>query len=425
MKCKKTVICAAAAVLAALLSAAFCSCGAITEIIKSALEELSIPGLDGESSQETEEDISYENPLLSSVDETYDPWEYSDGGPEQSSEEESEREEESSIQSQVSKPEETNAIPFSKEPEIPAYTLPNETFPDELEKEASGIIDSAICRAIAVVSVYKDERHSYVSYAFDFDANGFVGGLTSRQKSLYATLIDYAESFTEFEYKQSEYGGDILTDVLTVAKPLTLTRPDIDSYFSFRPGSTLTSILSTYFDPYKDSNCSVADGDVKMSKVKHDAELLQRIIKRVVRKMPEGLTTYDKYLYLASVISAQNTYSSDPDNCYTPFGALVGGKSVCEGYSRAFLLLCREANLWCAYRFGMPKGGGHIWNMIKLDTGIYNVDVTWCDAYEPGTKKWFKYFIKTDSDFVSDGHNANDGVKGTGNFEPDPFQSGK
>ena len=259
MKCKKTVICAAAAVLAALLSAAFCSCGAITEIINSALEELSIPGLDGESSQETEEDISYENPLLSSVDETYDPWEYSDGGPEQSSEEESEREEESSIQSQVSKPEETNAIPFSKEPEIPAYTLPNETFPDELEKEASGIIDSAICRAIAVVSVYKDERHSYVSYAFDFDANGFVGELTSRQKSLYATLIDYAESFTEFEYKQSEYCGDILTDVLTVAKPLTLTRPDIDSYFSFRPGSTLTSILSTYFDPYKDSNYSRFD----------------------------------------------------------------------------------------------------------------------------------------------------------------------
>ncbi|MBO4794455.1 MAG: hypothetical protein J5547_00065, partial [Clostridia bacterium] len=63
MKCKKTVICAAAAVLAALLSAALSSCGAITEIINSALEELSIPGLDGESSQETEEDISYENPL--------------------------------------------------------------------------------------------------------------------------------------------------------------------------------------------------------------------------------------------------------------------------------------------------------------------------------------------------------------------------
>lgn len=322
-------------------------------------------------------------------------------------------------------PEPEPAIPFAAAPEIPEYVMPAETFADSLEKEAADIIDGAICRAIAVVSVYKDERHSKASYAFDYDANGFVKELSNKQKALYERLIGYAESFKTFEYTQDEYGGDLITDALTVAKPLSLTRPDIDSYFTFSPAGGFSSIIDSYFDPYKDSNSSVKNGKAKMEDIKHGAKLLQRIIERVVRKMPADLTTYDKYLYLATVVSAQNSYDSSDANCFTPFGALVCGKSVCEGYSRAFLLLCREADLWCAYRFGIPKGGGHIWNMIKLDTGIYNVDITWSDNYETGSKNWFYYFVKPDASFAADGHNANEGVKGTGTFEPNPFEKSK
>ena len=322
-------------------------------------------------------------------------------------------------------PEPEPAIPYTAAPEIPEYVMPAETFADPLEKEAAKLIDAAICRAIAVVSVYKDDRHSTVSYAFDYDANGFVKELSANQKLLYERLIEYADGFKKFEITQDEYGGDLISDALTVSKPLSLTRPDIDSYFTFSPAGGFSSIVDSYFDPYKDSNSSVKNGKAKMSDIKHGAQLLQRMIERVVRKMPADLTTYDKYLYLATVVAAQNAYDSSNANCFTPFGALVGGKSVCEGYSRAFLLLCREADLWCAYRFGIPKGGGHIWNMIKLDTGIYNVDITWSDNYETGSKKWFYYFIKPDSAFVTDGHNANDGVKGTGTFEPNPFEKGK
>ena len=414
------------------------SCEKILDALVSAAEEYvasqaaSEPEEDPEHSNAavSEEEASFEDEYSEDEDES-DEWLESEDDESWYRDESEDEDDESMVPEPVSQapsepePEPVPSIPFASEQEIPEYVMPAETFPDKLEKEASEIIDAAICRAIAVVSVYKDDRHSNVSYAFDYDANGFVKALDKNQKALYERLIDYAENFKSFEYSQSEYSGDLITDVLTVAKPLELTRPDIDSYFSFNPSGTLSSILDSYFDPYKDANYNVKNGKAKLEDIKHGIELLHRIIERVVRKMPADLSTYDKYLYLATVVCAQNTYSATPDNCYTPFGALVTGSSVCEGYSRAFLLLCREANLWCAYRFGMPKGGGHIWNMIKLDTGIYNVDVTWCDTYETGTKKWFKYFIKSDPDFVSDGHNANDGVKGTGSFEPNPFEKSK
>ena len=420
MKGTRIKLLAVFAALLTVLSLCLCSCEQIIDALVSAAEGY---GSALESSQEEEtssgsgiQNETAEEPSYiyseSYPDEDSDPWGEDD-------------EDESSAPEPVSEPEPEPAIPFTAAPDIPEYTLPAETFPDQLEREASEIIDRAICRAIAVVSVYKDDRHSDDSYAFDYDANGFVKELNDDQESLYRAFIAYAGKFKDFEITQSDYNGDLISDVLTISKPLSLTRPDIDSYFSFTPSGTFSSVQSSYFDPYRDANYSVKDGDTDKESVRHAIKLLQRIVKRVVAKMPEGLSTYDKYLYLATVVAEQNHYDSTPDNCFTPFGALVCGKSVCEGYTRAFLLLCREADLWCAYRFGMPKGGGHIWNMIKLDTGIYNVDITWSDNYETGSKKWFKYFIKSDSDFVTDGHNANDGVKGTGAFEPDPFQSSR
>ena len=315
-----------------------------------------------------------------------------------------------------------NVIPFRSVPDFPTYKLPKETFTDPIEKEASEIIDGAIERAIATVNVVKDDRHSTKTYAYEYDANGYEKDFTNAQKNLLAELVRHAEKFESFTMKGSDYQGDLLVDALTVSKALMLNHPDIDAYFDFKLVGW-DDLRDRYFDMNKDANASVENGKVDLETVKHQASLLDHVIKRIVSKMPAGLTTYDKYFYLASVICEQCTYDTDmtADNRFTPFGALISGKCVCEGYSRAFLLLCREANLWCAYRNGKPGGGGHIWNMVKLDSGIYNVDVTWCDSRDPHSKNWYKYFMKTDEDFVNDGHAADEGVKGTGKYEPNPY----
>lgn len=329
-----------------------------------------------------------------------------------------------------------NAIPFSRTPEIASYVLPAEQIGDPVEKEASEIIDEAIAKAISYVNAMKDERHSFESFSFDADANGYIAKLNKTEKQYYDILVAAANRCESIKITESEYPGDLKDFYFAVYEPMTYCEPAISSYFtidveSYIPFTEDISQLTThyrsvydrYFDPDHDPNTDVSSGRVSMEKVRHDAELLDRVVKRIVRFMPQGLSTYDRYYYLAAVLSEQVSYDLRPENCFSAYGALIGGRAVCEGYTTAYYLLCREANLWCAYRDGLPEGQGHTWNMIKLDSGIYNVDVTWCDGYgKPYEKDWYDCFAKSDKVFQDDGHNATAGVEGTGNYEPGPYE---
>ena len=115
-----------------------------------------------------------------------------------------------------------------------------------------------------------------------------------------------------------------------------------------------------------------------------------------------GLSTYDKYRYLAAVLS----YATDYDyGCIggwqngTAYGAIWGGHSICEGYSKGFMVLCQQADLWCVCIEGVVDGTAHMWNMVQLDTGLCHVDVTWADGQgDPGSELWLANFMQTEEE---------------------------
>lgn len=76
------------------------------------------------------------------------------------------------------------------------------------------------------------------------------------------------------------------------------------------------------------------------------------------------------------------------------YSALVNKKSVCAGYARAYQYLLQQLGIPCYYCTGYA-GEDHAWNIVKLDTGYYNVDVTWDDTETPT----YDYFNKTDAEF--------------------------
>jgi hypothetical protein len=343
-------------------------------------------------------------------------------------------------------------IPYIQPPEIVPYTLPKENFTDPLEKDASDIIDGAIAKAISYVNAMKDNRHSDISYSYDIDSDKYYSALDANEKALYNQVIAAAREGKDFEITDDQYKGDLEEAFFDICQIIEVCEPGIASYFDLEPViaadfidlgtvdedgdpeydiiTKFTSIHSFYFDPHNDQNTSVKEGKVTKNTVLRDADLLDHIVKRIIRFMPEGLSTYDKYYYFAAVISERATYDGRPKNCFSAFGALVDGKCVCEGYSEAFYLLCKEADLWVSYRHGLPldsdgEPAGHQWNMVKLNTGIYNVDVTWCDGsdyYDAYRYGWYDCFVKTDADFIKDGHEAyNDRVVSTGQYEPTPY----
>lgn len=126
----------------------------------------------------------------------------------------------------------------------------------------------------------------------------------------------------------------------------------------------------------------------------------------IVDGMPENLSAYDRYRYLAFVVSLTTEYDYDEDEVSsTAYGALIRGKGICLGYTNAFLYLCEKADLWCEAVSGYASWNGeeHGWNLVMLPEGSYYVDVTWCDQYgDIGTGDWQQCFMLTEAVLAED-----------------------
>lgn len=106
------------------------------------------------------------------------------------------------------------------------------------------------------------------------------------------------------------------------------------------------------------------------------------------------------------IVYAVNEYLCDtvyypPNEPYEPvthtaYGALKNGCAVCEGYACAAKLILGSYGVECDIEVGeCLKGGGHAWNLVKVDGDWYQLDVTWND----GSYDRDDYFLVTD-DFM-------------------------
>lgn len=106
-------------------------------------------------------------------------------------------------------------------------------------------------------------------------------------------------------------------------------------------------------------------------------------------------TPYEKERRLHDILIGQIDYEKGADKNQSAYSALVTGKSVCAGYARAYQYLMQKLGITCYYCTGFA-GTDHAWNIVALDDGYYNVDLTWDDT--PGGE--YDYFNKTDGDYA-------------------------
>lgn len=101
------------------------------------------------------------------------------------------------------------------------------------------------------------------------------------------------------------------------------------------------------------------------------------------RKIHDWICERVSYNYDAIENTEENMYA------HTPYGVFVGENNqvVCEGYSKAFKILCDVFHIPCAIIVGKGyageglEGGGHMWNSVQMpDNKWYGVDVTWDDS---------------------------------------------
>lgn len=107
----------------------------------------------------------------------------------------------------------------------------------------------------------------------------------------------------------------------------------------------------------------------------------------ILAGIPDG-STADQVKYFNSWLTSHNDFSTSADSgapqaAHSCLSALLGSTGaqgpVCEGYAKAFQLLCDRAGIPCILAVKMEKTGNHAWNYVKIGQLWYAVDVTWND----------------------------------------------
>lgn len=114
----------------------------------------------------------------------------------------------------------------------------------------------------------------------------------------------------------------------------------------------------------------------------------------ITASIPEGCSEYEKELFINNYLVENCVYDLEAASTeeeldvyavgseHLAYGALVEGKAVCDGYSRAFKLLCDKAGIDCIVMSGNADGFAHAWNAVKIEDEWYYTDVTWNDNDE-------------------------------------------
>lgn len=120
------------------------------------------------------------------------------------------------------------------------------------------------------------------------------------------------------------------------------------------------------------------------------SEALSRAVEEILSGMKQGWTPFERELWLHDALLERCGYDREAaaqetigGSAFTAYGALVEGKAVCQGYTLAMGLLLKLSGVESQVVYGRGRGEAHTWNLVKLDTGWYHLDVTWNDGEEP------------------------------------------
>ena len=111
-----------------------------------------------------------------------------------------------------------------------------------------------------------------------------------------------------------------------------------------------------------------------------------------------AMSEFEKELYIHDMLVDRNTYDYGSYQ-YSAYGALVEGKSVCDGYAKAFQYLLMCAGIQSYRVTGYGNGGAHAWNYVRIDGKYYQTDPTWNDSGDGG---YHDYFNLTDQAMGAD-----------------------
>ena len=106
-----------------------------------------------------------------------------------------------------------------------------------------------------------------------------------------------------------------------------------------------------------------------------------------VKQLNKWLTEHNQY----NTTPDLTTIGNEPHECLAALLGQIGTNGpVCDGYSRAFKVLCDKLDIPCVLETGWAKAransepGFHMWNLVQINGTWYGTDITWDDPTVSG-----------------------------------------
>lgn len=259
-----------------------------------------------------------------------------------------------------------------------------------------GLSDYTVLKAIAYVDGHASSKISTRTYKFSTERSykekyGY-SQLDANERKAYQRIYESILSFkTEINLSDLYVLETSISKIFHSVRNDNAEIPLTEGGFSYwSSDNVVTSIEDiTYFS----------------SSEKYPTELaaIEKAAKEIIAKIPKGAGHYETVKAVHDQIILQTQYSTTNGQVRTPYGSLVGGYSLCEGYLRTFQYVMQKLGYDVILVCGSVENDGHMWNMIKLDGDWYHIDVTFDDPTGIGSDNIdYNYFLITDEQILKD-----------------------
>ena len=230
------------------------------------------------------------------------------------------------------------------------------------------------------IGLYEDSGITGEEYTFDTTYYPYYGYLSDDAKSLYkqiyANVLKHETSF-------------VPVVEITVSEVINV----INAVYHDHP--ELFWMESGYTYKYTEENVCVhvnLNFNETIDDIENTTKKFEQKANEIIDVASGLLNDYEKEKYVYHALIDSVEYDEAAKLHQSPYSALVYGKSVCAGYARAYQYIMLRLGIPTYYCTGETEG--HAWNIVKLDNGYYNVDVSRADVKNSPER----YFNRTDEE---------------------------
>ncbi|MBE7002296.1 MAG: hypothetical protein E7421_06365 [Ruminococcaceae bacterium] len=242
--------------------------------------------------------------------------------------------------------------------------------------------------------------------------------MTAEERKLYNKIVSAIENL---QSEVSVAGISVNSDAgLALFHQIIADNPQYfwvsgTAYVTYDPRTqNAKTFIFLYTDGEKTDTINANSGPVAVAdraKIAAQRSALNQKIQQILSTIPANYPEVEREKLIHDYIVTHVTYDKATAATPTPagatlphaydiYGAAIEGKAVCEGYAKLFQYLCYCTGINATQITGTAKGGGHMWNAVKIDGDWYEMDVTWDDG--DGQLLYYRYFNLTHSQMAQD-----------------------